>query len=76
MAVGRAVDSRVRRCGGEFGSRLEERFEYGVRCHVIVVNDVDEEELVHHVGDQLARGRIGLVELSPLVAKLVCLVLQ
>lgn len=76
MAVGRAVNSRMRWCSGEFGSCPEERLEYGVRCHEVVMNDVYEEELVHHVGDQLARGRIGLVEFSPLVAKFVCFVLR
>lgn len=46
-----------------------ERLEDGLGVFEIVVHDVDEVRGRHHIVDELARWRIGFIELCPLLSK-------
>ena len=62
--------------GGELGASLEERLEDRVRLLEVVVYHVHEVVRIHDAVDELARRRFRLVELRPLTAELVSLVLK
>ena len=51
-----------------------ERPEDSIFILEVVMDDIDEEGSFHHVRDQLARGRFGLVQHGPLVTELVRLI--
>lgn len=55
---------------------LEEWAENRVRIVEIVVHDVNEETCFHEVGYYFPRGRLGIVDLGPLLAELECFVLD
>lgn len=69
--------SHDRMCRGDvFGAGLVERLEDCLGPLIIVVHDVDEEIAVHDVGDELARRGVWVVQLGPLLTKLIRLILR
>ena len=69
------VDAVRLRLGRVLLAGLEERLEDGVAILEVVVHDVDKVPGVHDLGDELVRRRVGAVDLRPLRAELVGLVL-
>jgi len=72
-AAGLADGSRTRRAGAAEEGRENG---VGVRVAVVVADDVDEGERAENVVQELARRRLGRVEVSPALAELEGLVLR
>ena len=72
---GRPLGGRRAVLRGVLGAGLVEGLEDRLGLLVVVVDDVHEAVCVHEAIDELARRRVGLVELGPLPAELVRLVL-
>ena len=62
--------------GSELFLQLEEGFKNLLSLVEVVVYDVDEQRLVHHISHDLARLRAWFIDLCPLVAEFICFVLQ
>ena len=73
MTVGVAIGD------SDFGAKLFLQLEEGLEDFLvimeIVVHDVDKQCIVHYARNELARRRARFIDLRPLMAELICLVL-
>lgn len=65
------VNSNGLGLGKELCTSLEERPEDRLRIMEVVMYDINQERIIHQVGDELVRCRVGLVHRSPLFSKFV-----
>lgn len=75
MTVHLRLRSRFIFLGGIFSARLEEWLVDSLGVMEVVVHYVDEVAGVHQLRDHFPRGRIGVIELCPLLPELESLIL-
>jgi hypothetical protein len=77
MAVGNWVTiGNNGNLGSELFLQLEEGLKNLLGLVEIVVYDVDEQRVVHHVSHDLTGLRARFIDLRPLVAEFICFILQ